>query len=441
MTDPDHRSPLRVLLERLGGLCAHYQPIVDLTTGRPVAFEALARFGSGVSPALAFEQARGMGLGHALEAAAVETAVAAGQPPAGARLSINLSPSSLGDRAMLRRVPDDLSQIIVEVTENDLVADEATIGAALALLRERGALIAVDDAGAGYASLRQVLVLRPDIIKIDRSLVMGVHADPAKAALIRAFVTMARDLGATVCAEGIERADELQTLADLDVGTGQGYLFARPAPAWPAIDADAARTCRASQLEALQGFGEGAQRHVATTVESVGRELAACRSYDELDRSVAEMQQLLGVAEISVSRMVDDDGAAGIVACAGPRWQSEPVYRLDDFPATASAIADDRAIQILVSDEGADAAERELLRANGYGALLLLPLRCHGVPVGTMEIFSRDDRAWSRHQIMLARAVAHQLAMVLGHLADGVIAPDDLVGADDAVTTAGVVAS
>jgi EAL domain-containing protein (putative c-di-GMP-specific phosphodiesterase class I) len=416
MPSHDPQPTLETLLERLGGLRSHYQPIVDLTTGRPVGFEALARFGAGVSPAAAFERARAAGRLLELEAAAVRAALAEGPAPADARLSINFSPSALNDAAVLGNLPADLSRIIVEVTENDLVTDDAVIGTALAALRRRGAMIAVDDAGAGYASFRQVLVLRPDIIKIDRSLVSGVHQDPAKAALVRAFVTLGRDLGSSVCAEGIEDAAELRALADLGVGSGQGYLFARPRPAWPTVDAGAARTCRVSHREALQGECRDPVRDGKATMESVGRALAACRSYDELDDSVDEIQRLLGVAEISVSRIVDDHGATGIVACAGARWQAEPVYRLDEFPATAAAIDEDRTLQVLVGDDDADPIERRLLQDNGYGALLLLPLRYHGVAVGTIEIFSREDRAWSRHQIMLARTIAHQLAMVLGHL-------------------------
>jgi len=412
----DPQPTLETLLERLGGVRSHYQPIVDLTTGRPVGFEALARFGAGVSPAIAFEQARAAGRLLELEAAAVRAALAEGPAPGESRLSINLSPSALDDPAVLGNLPADLARIIVEVTENDLVTDDSVIGAALSGLRERGALIAVDDAGAGYASFRQVLMLRPDIIKIDRSLVSGVHHDPAKAALVRAFVTLGRDLGSSVCAEGIEEASELRALADLGVDSGQGYLFARPRPAWPAVDPGAARTCRLSHREALQGECRDPGRDGRATMESVGRALAGCRTYDELDYSVDEMQRLLGVAEISVSRIVDDRGAPGIVACAGARWQAEPVYRLDDFPATAAAIDEDRTLQVLVGDDDADPTERRLLEDHGYGALLLLPLRYHGVPVGTIEIFSREDRAWSRHQIMLARTIAHQLAMVLGHL-------------------------
>ncbi|HWH93906.1 MAG TPA: EAL domain-containing protein [Baekduia sp.] len=418
MPELAHHRGLDLLLQRFGGLTCQYQPIVDLTTGRPVAFEALARFGTGTPPDRVFGEARALGIHHELEQVAVEQALAAGPPPGGARLSVNLSPDVLRGSSLLRRLPDDLTNIVVEVTENDLVAHEDLVSDALADLRGRGALIAVDDAGAGYASLRQVLALQPDVIKIDRSLVSRVHRDPAKAALIRAFVTLGRELGGSVCAEGIETADELHTLADLDVATGQGYLLARPAPPWPVVDPGAARACTASQRQALAEATGGDDCRMPT-IDVVGRELAACRTYAELDAAVAVVQRFLGVAEIAVSRLIDHDvhDGAGVVACAGSQWGVEPVYRLADFPATKVAIETGTALQVLVTDQHADPAERELLSDYGYGAMLLIPLSAHGQPVGTMEIFSRDGGAWSRRQIMLARAIAHQIAVVLAHLA------------------------
>ena len=127
---------------------------------------------------------------------------------------------------------------MIEVTENELASGDPAIAAAIANLRQRGARIAVDDAGAGYAGLTHVMRLAPDIIKLDRTLTTGIDADPAKAALVSSFVRYARDIDATVLGEGIETIAELTRLAELDVAYGQGYLIARPAAAWPSIDAD-----------------------------------------------------------------------------------------------------------------------------------------------------------------------------------------------------------
>ena len=113
-------------------------------------------------------------------------------------------------------------------------------------LRARGARIAVDDAGEGYAGLQQVMSMRADIIKLDRALVADVHADPAKIALIGSLVHFARSTGASICAEGIETLAELRVLIHLGVATGQGWALARPGAPWPEVDPEAARVCAAS---------------------------------------------------------------------------------------------------------------------------------------------------------------------------------------------------
>ena len=95
----------------------------------------------------------------------------------------------------------------------------------------------MDDIGAGYAGLKQVMRLQPDVLKLDRSLVAGVAADPAKGAMVDALVRYARRIGSEVCAEGVETLEDLQALADLDVTYGQGFVLARPAPAWAVVDA------------------------------------------------------------------------------------------------------------------------------------------------------------------------------------------------------------
>ena len=99
---------------------------------------------------------------------------------------------------------------------------------ALAPLRERGIRLAIDDTGAGFASLSHVLKLRPNIIKIDRSLITHITSDPARRSLVTALILLALDLEATVTAEGIETPSELETLATLGVDLGQGYLLGRP---------------------------------------------------------------------------------------------------------------------------------------------------------------------------------------------------------------------
>lgn len=409
------RSTAASILAQLGDVTAHFQPIVDLTTGRAVAYEALARFSSGSRPDVAFALAREHGVGPELEAAALRAAFAAtatGVDAGALPLSINVSASALDHPDVRAALPRDLSGVIVEITENELVTTESAVAAPLARLRARGARIAVDDAGAGYASLRQVLALAPDIIKLDRTLVAGVHRDPAKAALVRALVTLGRGLDARVCAEGIEELDELLALADLDVALGQGFHLASPGPGRPAVGPLAATAARYSQRAALQPADPA-----SVELHAVAQALADGRTHADLQDAVAGLHGLLGVDDVYVSRVVEGDDGPMLIACAGPRWRDEPIHRLADFPATAAALDTGEAVQVLVGDHLDDPAERALMEAEGFGSMLMLPLRCRGRAVGILEIYRHERRAWSRRHVARARTVAAPLALALSDLA------------------------
>jgi EAL domain-containing protein (putative c-di-GMP-specific phosphodiesterase class I) len=146
-------------------------------------------------------------------------------------MSFNVSPVtaiSIELGILLRTAPG--AQIVLELTEHTRIQDYEQLLAALALLRQEGVRIAVDDAGAGYAGLQHLLRLEPDIIKLDLDLTRGIHADPARRALAGALVNFARDISAIIVAEGIETADELSALRELGVPWGQGYHLARPGP-------------------------------------------------------------------------------------------------------------------------------------------------------------------------------------------------------------------
>ena len=202
----EQREAIVALLRRPDALTAVFQPVLDLRTGLVAGHEALARFATADArpPNAWFAQAHRCGLGFELEARAVATALAAPDRPAGTYLTLNLSPSALASEPVQAVLPARLDGLILEITENELAADDPRFELALADIRARGGRIAVDDAGAGYAGLKHVMRLAPDLIKLDRSLVAGVDQDPARAALISSFVRFARDSDATVCAEGIE---------------------------------------------------------------------------------------------------------------------------------------------------------------------------------------------------------------------------------------------
>ena len=215
-----------------GGPRIVYQPIVDMRHNAVVAYEALSRFDDSVSPDVWFKNAARVNLGAELELAAVGAAIVGFQPRSeGAYLSVNVSPTTLCDPRLFELVSATSPQrIVLELTEHLAVDDYCQYRAAVAHLRGLGVRLAVDDAGAGYASFRHIVDLHPDIIKIDGSLVQGAHLDSSRRSLIMAFVTFAADLGATLVAEGVELDAEADALRAWGVGFGQGWLFGKPGP-------------------------------------------------------------------------------------------------------------------------------------------------------------------------------------------------------------------
>ncbi|QYF89126.1 EAL domain-containing protein [Arthrobacter sp. PAMC25284] len=207
-----------------------YQPIVNLHDGRRLGLEALSRFSAG-PPDVIFQTAHAAGLGVDLEALAVRCAITVLPRLATDQyLAVNLSPAAaleLSSRAVDR--PDlDLGRIVLEVTETAAVESYETLRRSLAPLREQGLRLAIDDAGAGYASLHHIVELRPDIIKIDRSLINGMALNRSRRSAVRAFTALAEDLGAATVAEGVETTPDLKTARELGITAAQGYLLGRP---------------------------------------------------------------------------------------------------------------------------------------------------------------------------------------------------------------------
>jgi EAL domain-containing protein (putative c-di-GMP-specific phosphodiesterase class I) len=227
-----------------GGLYAEFQPVIDLARASVVGYEALARFDAPVrSPLPWFGAAREHGRLDQLEAVALRRSLEAHATlPTNTFLTVNVSPA-LVDRPALREVWADfpaLGGVIVELTEHERIDSYVTLEPALDRLRSAGALLAIDDAGAGYSGLQHVLALRPDVIKLDRALVEGLDRDEAKRALVEMLGTLAGRLDAWLLAEGIETGEELDALIGLGVPLAQGYFLARPGPAFPAMERAAA---------------------------------------------------------------------------------------------------------------------------------------------------------------------------------------------------------
>jgi PAS domain S-box-containing protein len=211
-----------------------FQPIRCLGTGAVIGAEALTRFNASPvgSPETWFADAAFIGRGPDLEFLALETALlAAAKLPAHLYVAVNLSPCACLDPRLgeiLQRSGLPARRIVVEVTERSPVADYERLAAALARLRHSGLRVAVDDAGAGFASMRHILQLKPEVIKLDRTIIAGIDTDPGQRALGAAMVTFAIGIGATLIAEGIETRTELATVTGLGMKVGQGYLLGRP---------------------------------------------------------------------------------------------------------------------------------------------------------------------------------------------------------------------
>jgi EAL domain-containing protein (putative c-di-GMP-specific phosphodiesterase class I) len=215
-----------------GGPAVLLQPIVDLATGERVGAEALSRFPAGwaKAPDVVFAEAHRIGRGDELELLALRGA-AAHLNRVGGYVAMNVSPATLLTdecRALLAGLP--AHRVLLELSEHDQVHDYEALRAALDPLRAAGLHLAIDDVGAGFSSLRHIVLTAPDVIKLDRSIVAGASTDPVLRTLVGSLVEFAHGCGSRVVAEGIETAADAEALRAAGVGYGQGWHFGRPGP-------------------------------------------------------------------------------------------------------------------------------------------------------------------------------------------------------------------
>ena len=210
-----------------------FQPIVELANNGIVGYEALTRFTDGANPELVFAEAAAVGLGMELETVTLEAALAAAKGlPKSAWLNLNASPALILAGEPLRTIlHESRRRLVLEVTENAVIADYAAFKAAMATLGPK-VEFAVDDTGAGFASLRHIVELSPTFVKLDRSLIAGLESDEARKAMIvgLSLSHFANVTGCRLIVEGIETEGELAVLRALTVELGQGYLLGRPLP-------------------------------------------------------------------------------------------------------------------------------------------------------------------------------------------------------------------
>ena len=232
-------SELDRLLEEKALRCV-YQPIVNIREGRPLGYEALSRPQNSTvfhGPLPLFEFAERAGKDYPLDQLAREQAISGstGLHP-GEKLFLNLTPQIINDPqftpwqtlSLLREHRLTPEQVVFEITERSSIEDFGSVERVLAHYRNQGYKIAIDDVGAGYSSLLSIVELKPDYIKVDRSIVSGLHADTFKAHILETLVLTANRMGIELIAEGVETQEELDKLLSMGVNYAQGYLLGRP---------------------------------------------------------------------------------------------------------------------------------------------------------------------------------------------------------------------
>jgi len=291
-----------------------FQPIVDLGKGAVAGYEALARFDGPLqaTPDKWFAAAATVGLGPALESRVVRAALAARrQLPVNCFLTINVSPHALTTAPVMDEFlrGGELAGLFVELTEEQAITDPDGMRRELARLRERGAMIALDDAGSGYSGLQRLLGLRPELMKLDRSLIDGIDSDEAKRACVEMLTVLATRLDSWLLAEGIEQPGELRELINLGVPLAQGYLLGKPAPPWATLGA---RTTAQIRVAARAASSRG---HLSTLVEPV--HLVSAEDSDAVRNAGYPSPPLQDDSPSSARQIVvflDDDGRPASLA-------------------------------------------------------------------------------------------------------------------------------
>jgi EAL domain-containing protein (putative c-di-GMP-specific phosphodiesterase class I) len=258
---------IRGVLKKPARLELAFQPIVSLAEAEIVGYEALARFpGPPVPPDRWFAAADQLGCGAELESVVVSRCLDLRSTlPPNCFLTVNVSPHLLTEPALANVLlsAGDLAPLVLELTEHQAVQDLHPLVSLRDVLAERGAFIALDDAGSGYSGLHQIATLRPHLIKLDRVLVADIDRDEIKLALAELLGQFAGRLDAWLLAEGVETWGELDAFLRLGVPLGQGYLLGRPAPPWAELDPLIASRLRASNARVHL------TDHVASLIETV----------------------------------------------------------------------------------------------------------------------------------------------------------------------------
>jgi EAL domain-containing protein (putative c-di-GMP-specific phosphodiesterase class I) len=402
----------------LAGAGVVFQPIVSVATRSVVAREGQTRMPPTARVVLEdmLEVARKAGFGLELEAQCVRTALALRDTlPVGTLVAVNLSPEGLRVLASTTVWPADVTGVIIEITEQD-APDLDEIELALAPLRERGAALAVDDVGSGYAGLLRIADLRPDYVKVDKQILSHAADAGARIAVLDALVTFSHRLGAAVIAEGVEHVADLELLAELDVDYAQGYAIGEPSwPPEPVAD-EVVQACRAARQRMLGGPTSSPPTATRTRdIYAVTATLHSAANEGGLAAAINAAAAELRVTNIGVS-VIGVDNAFREIAASGGRRVDLRRYPLSDYPASAGALSAGATMEIHLDDPTGDAAEQDVLRSFGQASLLLVPIVLDGEALGAVELTNSVPRRWSSSDIAYAQGLASHLGPVLARL-------------------------
>jgi EAL domain-containing protein (putative c-di-GMP-specific phosphodiesterase class I) len=221
-------------------IVTRYEPIVELESTNVIGYEALTRGPEGSalqSPERLFSGAKEFGLTFELDCLCRRRALEhAGCLPSGAKVFLNCLPATMSDPnlrdegllAALEKYHLAPGDLVLEISERESIDNFAIFRELRDAYRELGVQIAVDDAGAGYASLEAIMEIAPDYLKADMALVRGIDTDPPRREVLNGLKEVAKRIGSLVIAEGIETEEELRVVKELGIQFGQGYIFGAP---------------------------------------------------------------------------------------------------------------------------------------------------------------------------------------------------------------------
>jgi diguanylate cyclase (GGDEF)-like protein len=359
---------------RPGEIVPVFQPIVRVADGYVIGYEALARFPHAIierTPYEWFTLAASCGLRVDLEVACWKAIAAQGPPPGDAMLFVNTSPIALIDPRLDAVRADLPERLVVELTEQDAVQDYEILRSKLQAWSNDGVRLAIDDTGAGYSSLQHVLQLAPDFLKLDRSMINGVDRERSRQALVRSLVAFAREVGAAVIAECVERPEELEVLCEAGIDLAQGWLLARPGPPWPlpTIQEPVTRPERPMPATISDDEEQRFQRALSTSATHVAAAEAVC-------------EHLRRMGQLMPSVYVLRDGLLRCLAQCG-YWQI-----LDGFPLGVGVLSQAVATGETLAVHDVAGNDEFLEATPGVTAELAVPLRVGGTVVGGLNVES-----------------------------------------------------